>query len=280
MKIPAQKYLPVPKAGRLQAGGAGVRGGEARGERRGGFAPPEASGDPRLRAPPRAPAPPRLGARGAGGPAGLTPEQSERLGFGDERQGVHGPQVEQAHQEDVPPGDVLPPPARAGLLPAAAASLRALDPEAHTDFLLGGAEGDLPLVGGRAWHGWGEAGARGSGSKQASSRRGALWWGRRLLPFRRGFPHLPSPPSRGFSASFSLLLAFSAAEECKSWHPASLASESPLPLPGLNSVARNRRRASGAGGDAGAWAEGVWKKPRKRRGRERSEGGSWEERPA
>ena len=53
MKIPAQKYLPVPKAGRLQAGGAGVRGGEARGERRGGFAPPEASGDPRPRAPRR-----------------------------------------------------------------------------------------------------------------------------------------------------------------------------------------------------------------------------------
>ena len=50
MKIPAQKYLPVPKARRLQAGGPGSVVGR-RAER--GSAPPEASGDPRPRAPRR-----------------------------------------------------------------------------------------------------------------------------------------------------------------------------------------------------------------------------------
>lgn len=146
-----------------------------------------ATGDPTRQCPRR---------RGTGR---LTPEQSERLGFGDEHQGVHGPQVEQAHQDDVPPDDVLPLAARSRPLLGAAA-LRAFDP--RTDFLLGVAEGDLSPAGGRARHGWGErpAGGGGNGSGKALGRLGALRWGRELLPFRRDgrtfCPLLPSP-SRG-----------------------------------------------------------------------------------
>lgn len=144
------------------------------------------------------------GAQGA--PAGLTPEQSKRPGFGDKCQGVHGPQVEQAHQDDVPPNDDQPLPALAQSRGVTAA-LRDLDP--RTDLLLGVAEGDLPPVGGRARHGCGGVGARGSGSGSGSARpaprspvgagASAFWgWGGVVSA-------LPSPPSRllGFLRSSS-----------------------------------------------------------------------------
>lgn len=76
--------------------------------------------------------------------------------------------MEQAHQDDVPPHDVLPLLAGARPLPAAAAR-RALNP--GTAFLRGVAERDLPPVGGPARHGC-ETGAGGGG--QAGVRRADL----------------------------------------------------------------------------------------------------------
>lgn len=168
VEIPAQKYLPVPEGEPLQAA---------------------------------------RGARGAGAPAALTPEQSEQLGFGDEHQGVHGPQVEQAHEDDVPPDDVLPLSARARPPPAAAAP-RAFAPRAGLP--RGAAGGHLAPVGGRARHGWSEgapaaaaAGGRCAGPELSGGGGGFCLWGGLSAP--------PRPPSRPFSGSFSLLQAFSLA---------------------------------------------------------------------
>lgn len=184
LKIRGQKYLLVPKGGELQAEGARENWGRRR-ENRGDSAHPAA--DPRPRSPKRGLT---TVPRAQAAPAGLTPEQSERLGFGDEHQGVHGRQVEQAHQDDVPPDDVLPLPACARPLRAAAVR-RALDP--RTDPLCGVAEGDFAPGRGPAWHGWGEVGAGGSDSRQAElCWRGALRWGRGLLPFRGESRHLSS----------------------------------------------------------------------------------------
>lgn len=151
MKISGQKDLTVLKGGQLQAKGAGAPGA---GERSAEGAPHRGQQT-------------RDSARsGAASPpsAGLTPEQGERLGFGDQHQGVHSGQVEQAHQDDVPPNDVLPLLACARPLLTAAA-LRVLDPRAA--FLRGAAEGDLAPIGGPARHGCREVGA---GDRAAGSR--------------------------------------------------------------------------------------------------------------
>lgn len=202
LKIPGQKYLSVPKGGKLQARGAGERW-VRRGENERGSAQPVA--DQRPRAPRRglATVP---GAQRA--PAGLTPEQSERLGFGDEHQGVHGSRVEQGHQDDVPPDDVLPLPARARPLLAAAA-LRALDP--RTDFLRGAAEGDLRPVDGPAWHGWGKVGAGGATASRQSCAGAELSGGGGGFCLLEGIFAPPVPPSRPSSGSFSLPQTFSVA---------------------------------------------------------------------
>lgn len=172
----------------------------AGGERRPGVAAhrPQPRGERRPRAPQRRLAT-EAGAQGA--PAGLTPEQSEWLGFGDKHQGVHGPQVEQAHQDDIPPDDVLPLPARAWPLRAAAA-LRAFEP--GTDFFLGVAERDLPRVGGRAWHGWARWAPAAAAGRQALCPSGARGWGRGLLPFRGEFSARPVPSFQPFSRAPAL----------------------------------------------------------------------------
>lgn len=235
--------------------------GEARGERSGGRRP---------RAPWRglATVP---GAQGA--PAELTPEQSERLGRGDERQGVHGPQVEQTHQDDVSPDDVLPLPVRAGSL-LAAAVLRAFDP--RTDLLLGVAEGDLPPVGGRAWHGWerwapaaAAAAAAGRSSAGAELSRGGggscLLWGGGLCTPVPAFPALLwFLLSSGFQRGLRMQIA---ASGICCWRITQAAARAKLGC--------EEEEASVRGGRGRGVGEGL----RKGSGREHPEGAE-EERPA
>lgn len=135
--------------------------------------------------------------------------------------------MQQAHQDHVPPDDVQPLLTRAGPLLAIAVSQAF---ELSTDFLLGIAEGNLPRVSGRAWHGWGEVGAGSSGAV----RRG-------LLPFGRDSPHLASPPPSP-SLQCSLRVPVLADGIC-CWRITRAAV-------GLNSAARKRRRERGAGGGA------------------------------
>lgn len=158
---------------------------------------------------PRAPARPRHGAR-------LTPEQCKWFGFGDEHQGVHSGQVEQAHQDDVPPNDVLPLLACARPLLAAAAR-RALNP--RTAFLRGVAEGDLPPVGGPVRHGcerWAPAAAAAAG-KLSSARADLSGRGRGLLPFRG----ISTPPVPAFPALLQFLLSsgFQRGLRMQTWEP-------------------------------------------------------------
>lgn len=240
-------------------------------ENRGGSA--HAAADPRPRSPKRGLT---TAPRAQAAPAGLTPEQSERLGFGDEHQGVHGRQVEQAHQDDVPPDDVLPLPACARPLQAAAAR-RALDP--RTDSLCGGAEGDFAPVRGPAWHGWGEVGAGGSDSEQAElCWRGALRWGRGLLPFRGDL----STSRPAFPALLWFLLYSAGVQRglrMHIWEPGICCWRVAHAAAALNSAARKRGRAREEGGARRSWGRGRGSRAGRAAG-EAALGGSPEERPA